>query len=155
MLIEPFSGDRENLWALFALADDSQAQIATYLAQGEIFVAREGDALIGHAQLVETAEPGVLELKSLAVLEEYRGCGVGRALVERGIAASRAKSARSLIVSTASADIANLRFYQRRGFRMVRIVSDAFSPATGYPEGILIDGIFLRDQVIFELKFTA
>jgi len=49
----------------------------------------------------------------------------------------------------AAADIGNLRFYQRCGFRMERVVQDAFVPATGYPDPIEIDGIPLRDQVWF------
>jgi hypothetical protein len=33
---------------------------------------------------------------------------------------------------------------------MYRIVQDAFGPSSGYPEGALIDGIPLRDQVFLE-----
>jgi hypothetical protein len=55
-----------------------------------------------------------------------------------------------LIVSTAAA-VGTLRFYQRRGFRMYRVVQDALGPSTGYPVGLLIDGIPLRDQVFLEL----
>ena len=41
----------------------------------------------------------------------------------------------------------NLRFCQRQGFRMRSVERDAFTPATGYPAGLLIDGIELRDRV--------
>jgi hypothetical protein len=34
---------------------------------------------------------------------------------------------------------------------MLRVVRDAFVPATGYPERQLIDGIPLRDQIWFDL----
>ncbi|MGO4335093.1 GNAT family N-acetyltransferase [Labrys sp. KB_33_2] len=152
MPIERYEEPREALLALFALADDSPVQVASYIGLGDVLVARQGEAIIGHAQILATDEPGVLELKSLAVLAEHRGVGIGRELVEAAIAFCRERCAHSLVVSTATADIANLRFYQRRGFRMTRIVPDAFRPETGYPEGILIDGIFLRDQVFFELK---
>ena len=50
-------------------------------------------------------------------------------------------------VATAAADIGNLRFYQRRGFRMRSVERDAFTAATGYPPGTFIDGIELRDRV--------
>ena len=36
-------------------------------------------------------------------------------------------------VVTAMADIGNLRFYQRCGFRAVEVIPDAFTPAEGYP----------------------
>ncbi|QEN87837.1 GNAT family N-acetyltransferase [Labrys sp. KNU-23] len=154
MPIERYEGPREALLTLFALADDSPVQIASYVGLGDVLVARQGEAVIGHAQIVVTDEPGVLELKSLAVLAEHRGAGIGRELVAAAIAFSRERCARSLIVSTATADIANLRFYQRRGFRMTRIVPDAFRPETGYPHDLLIGGILLRDQVFFELKLA-
>ncbi|GGM67919.1 hypothetical protein ACFFX1_46670 [Dactylosporangium sucinum] len=54
---------------------------------------------------------------------------------------------RTLRVATGAADVGNLRFYQRQGFRMRSIERDVFTPANGYPEGILVDGIELRDRV--------
>ena len=54
---------------------------------------------------------------------------------------------RSLLVATATADTGNLHFYQRMGFRMLRVEPDAFTPAEGYPDGVTIDGIALRDRV--------
>ncbi len=55
-----------------------------------------------------------------------------------------------MVLATAAADVGNLRFYQRCGFRMTRVVQDAFGPHTGYLEPIEIDGIPMRDQVWFE-----
>ena len=52
-----------------------------------------------------------------------------------------------MVVATAAADIGNLRFYQRQGFRFRSVERDAFGPATGYPPGLEIDGIALRDRV--------
>jgi hypothetical protein len=46
-----------------------------------------------------------------------------------------------------AADVGILRFYQRLGFRLLSIERDAFTPATGYPDAIVIDGIPLRDRV--------
>jgi L-amino acid N-acyltransferase YncA len=67
--------------------------------------------------------------------------------VERAIAEARSEGLHTMRVGTSSADIANLRFYQRRGFRMLSIERDAFTPADGYPEGIETDGLPLRDRV--------
>jgi hypothetical protein len=50
-------------------------------------------------------------------------------------------------LGTAAADVGNLRFYQRLGFRMVEVERNAFTAADGYPDGIVIDGIPLRDRV--------
>ncbi|MBN9220403.1 MAG: GNAT family N-acetyltransferase [Mesorhizobium sp.] len=155
MQIEKYEGDRRALLPLFALADDSPTQISTYVGEGEVLVARDGDQIIGHAQITPTDDADCLELKSLAVIPARQGEGVGKALVAAVVARCRARSAGRLIVSTATADIGNLRFYQRQGFRMSRIVPDAFGPATGYPDGLLVDGIPLRDQVVFERDLGA
>lgn len=151
MLIETWRDDRAALLQLFELADDSPVQVAAYIELGEVLVAREAagwDAL-GHLQFVGDGD--VLELKSMAVIAARRGEGIGRALVEAAIAICRARGARRLTVSTAAADTGNLRFYQRQGFRMLRIVRDAFGPATGYAADLLVEGIPLRDRVVLDL----
>jgi GNAT superfamily N-acetyltransferase len=148
--VEIFTGKRESLSRLFALADDSPEEIASYISLGEIFVAREGELVIGHLQILETDSAGVFELKSMAVTEAHQGRGIGRRLVEAAVVRCRVRGGHRLIVSTATSDIGNLRFYQRLGFRMYRIVRDAFSPSRGYKEAMLIDGIPLRDQVFLD-----
>ncbi len=135
---------------LFASADDSPLQISRYIDLGEVLVVRDGGEILGHLQIVETGQAGVLELKSMAVVTSRQREGIGGALVEAAVVRCRGRDGRRLIVSTATADIDNLRFYQRHGFRMYEIVRDAFTPARGYPEGVLVDGIPLRDQVFLE-----
>ncbi len=76
-----------------------------------------------------------------------QGTGIGRALIDAAIERCVADGWPRLLVSTAAADTGNLRFYQRVGFRMLSVERDAFTPATGYPEPIVIDGIPLRDRV--------
>ncbi len=51
-----------------------------------------------------------------------------------------------MVVATGAADTGNLRFYQRLGFSMLSVERDAFTPATGYPEPIVIDGMPLLDR---------
>jgi hypothetical protein len=48
---------------------------------------------------------------------------------------------------SAGADTQLLRFYQRIGFRLVRIERDAFTAAAGYPPDLFVDGIRLLDRV--------
>jgi GNAT superfamily N-acetyltransferase len=85
-----------------------------------------------------------------AVLETQRGRGIGRALLEAAADAARADDVPHLVLATGAADIGNLRFYQRCGFRMTHVVPDVFTPAHGYPAGLEVDGIPLLDQVWFE-----
>jgi GNAT superfamily N-acetyltransferase len=147
MDIDWYDGDREALQPLFAYAEDSAAQLDEYLPLGRVLVARRAGTVVGHLQLVPTSEPGEIELKNMAVCPEQRGTGVGRALVEDAVARCTEEGWPRLVVATAAADIGNLRFYQRVGFRMRSVERDAFTPESGYPELIDIDGIPLLDRV--------
>jgi GNAT superfamily N-acetyltransferase len=139
------TGPRARLRPLFELAEDSAAVLDAYIEHGRVLVAVDGDEVIGHLQLIDTGEAA--EVKNMAVSEERQGRGVGRALMEAALALARGEGRSTLVVATAAADIGNLRFYQRLGFRMRSIERDAFTAATGYPPGLLIDGIELRDRV--------
>jgi Acetyltransferase (GNAT) family len=83
----------------------------------------------------------------MAVQESWQGRGVGARLVRAVIDLATAEAISTVLVATASADIGNLRFYQRKGFRIRSIERDAFTPATDYPADLVIDGIRTRDRV--------
>lgn len=155
MQIEIYCGDRGLLLPLFDLADDSRRQISSYISRGEILVVRDRDRAIGHLQILEADAAGTFELKSMALQQNYRRQGIGRRLIESAVIRCRIRNGRRLLVSTATADTGNLRFYQRQGFRMYRIVQDAFGPERGYADAILVDGIPLRDQVLLELHLWS
>ena len=146
MRIEWYDGDRAAIRWLFALAEDSDVQLDAYLALGRVLVARDGDRLVGHLQLVPR-EGGAAEIVNMAVVEAERGAGIGRALVEAALGAAARAGATRVLVATGAASAGNLRFYQRCGFRMLSVERDAFTPHTGYPETILVEGIVLRDRV--------
>jgi len=83
----------------------------------------------------------------MAVREAVRGRGVASRLVRAALDLAATEAADEVVVATPAADIGNLRFYQRQGFRFRSVERDAFGPATGYPSGLAIDGIPLRDRV--------
>ena len=149
------AGSRAELRPLFALAEDSPARLEAVLDQGRVLVATDGDAVVGLVQIVDRGTPSVVELKAVAVIEARRHQGVGRALVERAAAVCRGEGTRTMLVGTAAADIGNLRFYQRLGFRALRIERDAFTAADGYPSSVVFDGISLRDRVWLSLDLSS
>lgn len=153
--IETYRGSRESLRALFELAEDSAAELDSYIDTGRVLVAVSGDEIIGHLQLTGTGDPRQAEIKNMAVREACQGQGVGRRLIQAAADLVAAESVTTLLVATAAADIGNLRFYQRQGFRMRSIERDAFTAATGYPPGLLIDGIELRDRVWLDREVPA
>jgi GNAT superfamily N-acetyltransferase len=151
VIIEEHAGRRSELLWSFRLAEDSETALASYLERGTVWVAREADgSVVGHLQVLDDAADW--EVLNTAVAEDRQGGGIGRRMIEHVVAEARAKGVRRLVVATAAADVGNLRFYQRCGFRMQRIVPDAFVPETGYPDAIEIDGIPLRDQVWFGME---
>ena len=145
------AGSRERLRGLFALAEESPRRLDASLQEGRILVATDSGELVGCVQLVDGGAGDAVEVKTLAVVEHRQGRGIGRALVERAVAECGAAGERRLVVATAAADVGNLRFYQRLGFRMLRVERDAFTPADGYAAGFTIEGIPLRDRVWLDL----
>jgi predicted N-acetyltransferase YhbS len=83
----------------------------------------------------------------MAVLTSRRGTGIGAALVEAAVRGPAEAGYARMVVATSSADLDNLRFYQRRGFRFERVERDAFGPESGCPDPIVIDDIPLRDRL--------
>ena len=149
-----YEGPRVALHDLFALAEDSPEQLAAYLERGRVLVARIDDRIVGHLQLVPTGDPGTVEIKNMAVDSDLQGQGIGSALIDAARHDAMKVGIRQMIVATAAADVDNLRFYQRNGFRCANIERDAFTPATGYPIPININGILLRDRVWLDLELT-
>jgi GNAT superfamily N-acetyltransferase len=105
-----------------ATAHYSDAQIAgwmgertpdfyeTLIAQGSMTVAERNGAIVGFVD----SEPG--EVTRLFILPEAAGAGLGRRLLEIGIAGARRNHAGSIRVeSTINAE----SFYRRHGFRPV------------------------------------
>ena len=145
--IEMYGASRDALRELFELAEDSPAALESYLHAGRVLVAVRAGEVIGHLQLVDTGQPGQVQLTNMAVRESMQDRGFGRQLVQAAVDLAAAESATEIVVATAAADIGNLRFYQRQGFRMRSVERDAFTPGTGYPPELLVDGIPLRDRV--------
>ena len=148
--IEEYAGSHREVEWSFRLAEDSDQQLTSYIDLGRVWVARAPDGeIVGHLQAVARDESR-WEVVNTAVAEHARGQGVGRALLERAVDEARSAGVARVILATATADIGNLRFYQRCGFRMTRVVPDAFGAYQGYPPGIEVDGIPMLDQVWFE-----
>ena len=148
--VERHTGPRSELRALFEAAEDSAAELDAYIDTGEVLVAVTNGAVVGHLQLT-SADDDTSEIKNMAVDAGHRGRGIGRSLIEAAIDLARAHGHRTLAVATAAADVGNLRFYQLAGFRMREVERDAFTTIVGYPAGMMVDGISLRDRVWLDL----
>ncbi|WP_433665820.1 GNAT family N-acetyltransferase [Nocardia sp. CA-136227] len=148
--IEKFTGDREEIAWSFRMAEDSEPLLAGYIGRGRVWVARNASGdVVGHIQAAPETDESTWEIVNTAVVRPLRGSGVGRRMIDTVVAAATAAGVRRLEVATATADAGNLRFYQRCGFRMTRIVPDVFTAAAGYEDVVMVDGIRMLDQVWF------
>ena len=86
--IDWYTGDRAPLRPLFRLAEDSAAELDSYIMAGRVLVARSGEDVVGHLQLVDDGRPEHAEIKNMAVREDQQGHGIGRRLVREALSAS-------------------------------------------------------------------
>ncbi|MBO0845928.1 MAG: GNAT family N-acetyltransferase [Nocardioides sp.] len=150
--VEEYAGPHRDLAWSFREVEHSERLLNTYIDLGRVWVARtDSGEIVGHLQAV-ARDARTWEVASLALVESVRRQGWGRRLLEHAAEQARQAGASRVIVSTAAADVGNLRFYQRCGFRMTHVVRDAFTAYQGYPDGLEIDGIPLRDQVWFDRR---
>ena len=132
--VEEYDGPHRELIDSFREAEDSESLLEAYLDLGRVWVARDEDGeVLGHLQVVAEDGGSTWEVKNTAVAAEARGRGIGRLMLERAVDEARAAGVRRVVLATAAADVGALRFYQRCGFRMTRVVQDALGPHTGLP----------------------
>jgi diamine N-acetyltransferase len=80
-----------------------------------------GFAKLGPVSLPVEAKTGALELRSLYVLSDWHGSGVARALMDWVIDQARARQAPELYLSVYVDNQRARRFYERYGFRFVKL----------------------------------
>jgi ribosomal protein S18 acetylase RimI-like enzyme len=152
LLEVPAGEERERFLPLLLLADESLQQVRSYMHSGELyaFVGRDGIAV--GIVLTIPAEQNSVELKAVAVDTTQQNRGIGRRMLAAVIEELRRRGVRRAIVGTANAGIGQLAYYQKAGFRLLRVERDFFSPARGYPAVMEDNGIRLRDRVWMDLE---
>ncbi|HKS57916.1 MAG TPA: GNAT family N-acetyltransferase [Steroidobacteraceae bacterium] len=145
---------RERFLPLLLLADESLEQVRSYMQRGDLFAFadREGEAV--GIVLTIPDEHGSVELKAVAVDAARQNLGIGRRMLAAVLEELRRRGVRRAIVGTANAGIGQLAYYQKAGFRLLRIERDFFSPARGYPAVMEDNGIRLRDMVWMDLDLS-
>ena len=145
---------RERFLPLLLLADESLEQVRSYMQRGDLFafVDRDG-AAVGVVLTIPDAD-GSVELKAVAVDSTRQNLGIGRRMLAAVLEELRNRGVRRAVVGTANAGIGQLAYYQKAGFRLLRIERDFFSPARGYPAVMEDNGIRLRDMVWMDLDLS-
>jgi RimJ/RimL family protein N-acetyltransferase len=143
--------DPERHLPLLLEADDSEEHLHTYLDRGELFEIRDSDEMIGVTVLVRERED--VEIWNMALVEEVRGRGLGRAsiraIVRRCIDDGDVSR---LTVGTSDCSLGTICFYRTVGFRFDGVRKDYFFDH--YPVEVVEHGIRARDMVMFGMDLT-
>lgn len=145
--IVPAGPERDAYLPLLRLADDSEMAVRGYYQAGDLYALGDGTGRPMAMALAIPRDDGSVELKAVAVDEQRHGQGLGKRLLAAVLADIRTRGVRRVVVGTGNAGVGVIAFYQKAGFRLLRIERDYFSSARGYPDGLEEDGIPLRDMV--------
>ncbi len=115
------------------------------------YVARDGDQRVGLATYrIDGSDCELVSLNS-----ERDGAGVGGTLLAAVAAAARSAGCKRLWLITTNDNLPALRFYQKRGFRLLRIHRDALEASRRLKPSIPrigMGGIELRDEIELEMR---
>ena len=152
--VVPAGPERDAYLPLLYLADDSVEQVRGYYQQGTLYAVDTGnEAPVGMVLAMELPD-GAVELKAVAVDEARHNRRIGTGLLRAVLERFRADGVGRVVVGTGNAGIGQLAFYQKAGFRLWKIERDYFGPERGYPDGIVENGIPLRDMVWMDQELS-
>lgn len=146
---------RDAYLPLLRLADDSEAQIRSYYQTGDLYAFDDESPQTLGMVLVIPRAMGEAELKAVAIEPAHQGRGIGQQMIKALLAELHRAGLSRVIVGTGNCAIGQLAFYQKLGFRLFTIERDFFSEERGYPNGILENGIPLRDMVWMDLQLPC
>lgn len=129
-------------YQLLLLADESIHAIDKYIHQCKLYLKKSNDNTVGVCAIHEM-DASTIEIKNLAVLEEFRNGGVGSLCIQKIDAIYPDKG---ILVGTGDGSLEAIRFYKKNGFKQHAIRKDFF--LNNYNEPILENGIQLKDQIV-------
>jgi ribosomal protein S18 acetylase RimI-like enzyme len=129
-------------------ADEAEPVLRGYLREGDLYhIVLDGE-LVGAVLLIPEGDDAV-EIKNIALAQEHRSHGLGRATIEAVVELAREAGASRILVGTADSSMGTIAFYRRVGFRDAGRIEGFFD---AYPEPVVEDGIVAHDMVRFEMK---
>lgn len=140
LAIERVDSDKRAYMHLLLIGDESEPMIGRYLDRGTLYVGRLGEQAVAVCMTTDEG-PGLIEVKNLAVLPDYRRRGIGRAML---LHVERMHPGMTLTLGTGETP-STLRFYRSCGYRFSHRVPGFFTDH--YPSPIVEEGVTLRDMV--------
>jgi ribosomal protein S18 acetylase RimI-like enzyme len=133
---------------LFLIGDEDESKVREYINQGCLFLAEQSNTAVAVAIVVPTSDGNVGELKNIAVDAKAQGQGIGSKMIAYVFEQVRDRY-NTILVGTGDADVQNILFYLKNGFRFSGIKKDFFDE---YKEQIISNGVVLKDMVLLTKK---
>ena len=146
----PAAFHRERHLPLLLEADDAEDHMRGYLDRGELLEIHDADGMIGVVVFVREADE--VEIWNIALAEEHRGRGLGRAAI--GAIADRCTRAGAtrLTVGTSDCSLGTIAFYRKAGFRFAGVREGYFD---AYLIAVVENGIRARDMVMLRMALPS
>lgn len=100
---------------LLLLADETIEAIDKYIYNSDIYVL-ELNEIISAIYVLQSLNNYTIEIKNIAVHENFQGQGIGMFLLKDAILKSKNKEFNSLIIGTGDASSKQISLYQKAGF---------------------------------------
>lgn len=144
-VIEEVSENKRQYLDLLLLADEQEDMIARYLERGRMYVMRDRSASGEAAAVCVVTDEGggVLEIKNLAVRQEFQRKGLGRKMIQ--FVEEKFGGRFSVLQAGTGDSPLTVPFYEACGFSRSHTVKDFFTDHYDHP--IWEGGVLLRDMV--------
>ncbi|MDR7002627.1 GNAT family N-acetyltransferase [Neobacillus niacini] len=102
VVLEPVVKEKRILYLDYLLlADESEEVVKEYIYHGEMFTICQEGICIGVALFIFLANQ-IVELKNIAIVEEFRGNGMGKQVVMEAFKIYQSKGMEKMLVGTAN-----------------------------------------------------
>lgn len=126
-------------------ADPDMETVKTYIYDGINYVAKRKGQIVALCCIKALDESAnVMEIHNVAVSESFKGKGLGTWLLKRVIQDQESAGTAKIELSTGAFGY-QLGFYQRVGFRVIKVFKNYFTD--NYPEPIFENGIQHQDML--------
>ena len=138
---------------LLLLADETKDAIEKYIYNSDIYIVLTKDNvnLVGVFVLYKVNDFEI-EIKNIAILEVFRGQGIGSFLIGKIREIASKENYKEIIVGTADAGIRQIQFYEKNGFGKYDVKENFF--VENYPEPIIENGIILKDMIMLRTQIA-
>lgn len=148
---EYLGNKRSEYMRLLLIGDGDESKVYKYINQGQLFLAEQDNVTLAVAMIVPTSNSNIGELKNIAVDFNNQGQGIGSQMIAYILEQVRAQYS-VVLVGTGDADVQNILFYLKNGFRFWGVRKNFFD---SYNKKNFSNGVELQDMVLLTKNITS